>query len=163
MLLSRRATHTPLESSGKCSILRLSQIKTDKEMVERKEFMNTTLKLRKSRTTPLEFDRILVPVDFSGAAVDALGYAVPLARKMRARIVLLNVIEPVYAGAEPGMGYMPQQIETQTIAAKKLMRDIADELIPKALFEKAVLRAGSPYHEIATAARVLNAGLIVRA
>ena len=55
---------------------------------------------------------------------------------------------------------MPQRTKAQEKEAGKLMRDMADEFIPKGLFEKAVLRAGSPHHEIATAARVLDAGLI---
>jgi universal stress protein A len=109
----------------------------------------------------LQLRRILVPTDFSGAAAQALRYAVPLARTMGAKIVLLHVIEPVYAGAEPGMGYMPQQTEAQTASAKNLMREIATEWVPKELFEKAVLRTGSPFHEIASAAQSLKADLIV--
>ena len=123
--------------------------------------MKTKLTPHKAGTARLKFNRILVPVDFSGSAVEALAYAVALAKNMGAKIILLHVVEPVYAGAEPGMGCMPQQTEAQGIAARKLMRDIAGGLIPKGLFDKAVLRMGSPYHEITTAASVLKAGLIV--
>ena len=123
--------------------------------------MKTRLDADKTGTPQLEMNRILVPVDFSGAEGEALAYAVPLANDTGAKIVLLHVIEPVYAGADPGLGYMPQRTKAQEKEAGKLMREMADEFIPKGLFEKAVLRTGCPHHEITTAARVLDAGLIV--
>src|SRR5476651_1670571 len=107
-------------------------------MVGGKESMKTKSFLQSPMTRRPGINRILVPVDFSGSAGGALGYAVSLANTMQARIVLLHVIEPAYAGAEPGLGYMPQQIEAQATAAKKLMRHIADEFIPAGLLEKMV-------------------------
>lgn len=117
--------------------------------------------LQSSTPSRPRINRILVPVDFSGSAGEALGYAVSLAKTMQARIVLLHVVEPAYAGAEPGLGYMPQQVDAQQAAARKLMRDVADEFIPAGFLEKMVLRTGCPYYEITAAAKALNAGLIV--
>ena len=123
--------------------------------------MNTEFTQDKAWSTRLKTNPILVPVDFSGTAREALPYAVALARQMRARIVLLHVIEPVYVGAESGMGYVPQQTAAQKQEARKLMRDFEVKFIPKDLFDKAILRLGSPFHEIAAAAKALHAGLIV--
>jgi nucleotide-binding universal stress UspA family protein len=123
--------------------------------------MKTKNFLQSRTTSQATFNRILVPVDFSGSAGEALSYAVSLAKNVNARIVLLHVIEPAYAGAEPGLGYMPQQIDAQQVSARKLMRDIADKFVPKGLLEKMVLRMGCPYLEITDAAKALKAALIV--
>jgi universal stress protein A len=139
----------------------LETVEAGLETAGGKESMKTKSNLQVEGTPRLRINRILVPVDFSGSAGEALGYAVAMAKNMQARIVLLHVIEPAYAGAEPGMGYMPQQVEAQELAARKLMRDIAAEFIPRELFEKMMLRTGCPYHEITLAAQSLNAGLIV--
>ena len=64
--------------------------------------MKTRLDADKTGTPQLEMNRILVPVDFSDAEGEALVYAVPLANDTGAKIVLLHVIEPVYASAGPG-------------------------------------------------------------
>jgi nucleotide-binding universal stress UspA family protein len=54
-------------------------------------------------------NRIIVPVDFSGPEGEALAYAVPLAKSTGAIIVLLHVIEPLYAGPDPGLALIPQR------------------------------------------------------
>jgi len=56
---------------------------------------------------------------------------------------------------------MPQQTATGEKADEERMREIAAEFIPKDLFDKTVVRLGTPYHEITTAAKRLKAGLIV--
>jgi nucleotide-binding universal stress UspA family protein len=109
----------------------------------------------------LGINRILVPLDLSAEARDTLHYAVALATDLRARIILLHVIEPIYVSASPGLSNLPQPIESETTAGARKLREIAAELIPPGLCEKAIVRTGHPAHEIAEAAKRLKAGLIV--
>jgi universal stress protein A len=123
--------------------------------------MKTKLIERGTGVAGLKVDRILVPLAFSETAHEALDYAVALATDMKAKIILMHVIEPVYVSADPGLTYLPQQTAAEKRAEGKQMRQIAADFIPKALFDKAVVCVGPPYHEITMAAKRLKAGLIV--
>ncbi len=123
--------------------------------------MKTKLIERGTGVAGLKVDRILVPLDFSETAHKALAYAVALAADMKAKIILMHVIEPVYVSADPGLTCLPQQTAPEEKADGKQMREIAAKYIPEGLFDKAVVRVGAPYHEITTAAKRLKAGLIV--
>jgi nucleotide-binding universal stress UspA family protein len=106
--------------------------------------------------------RIIVPVDFSEKANRALAYAVDLAHDMDAKIILLHVIEPVYVANDPGLTYIPAQTVTaEHTSAQKRIQKLAADWIPKDNFEKAVIRVGSPYHEITAAAQSLKADILV--
>jgi len=123
--------------------------------------MKTKLPQRIKGMAGLKVKRILVPLDFSEKSSQALAYAVALAVGMKAKIIVMHAIEPVYVGADPGLTYIPQQIAAEENATRKRMHKIAAEFIPKGLFDKAVVRTGVPYHEITLAAKRLRAGLIV--
>jgi nucleotide-binding universal stress UspA family protein len=116
---------------------------------------------RSSGTATLHIDRILVPLDFSEAANTALAYAVALATDMRAKIILMHVIEPVYVSADPGLTCMPLQTQVERKAGIRRLRELAFKFIPRSVFDKIVVAVGAPYNEIATAAKRLKAGLIV--
>ena len=105
--------------------------------------------------------RILVPLDLSTSEENALNYAVEMARKLNGKIVLLHVIEPGYSDPEPALAYLPASTEIQERAGRKRLREVAQKLIPKPLFDKVILRLGSPYYEITAAAKELNTDLIV--
>jgi universal stress protein A len=104
--------------------------------------------------------RILVPLDFSETANKSLSYAIALASDMKAKIILLHVVEPVYMSADPGLTYMPQQNAIERKSGLLRLRKVA-AAIPRGLFDKAVVRVGAPYGEITAAAERLQAGLIV--
>jgi len=122
--------------------------------------MKTQLTRRNHIRTKPKINRILVPVDFSTESSHALDYAVDLAGNMRAKIILLHVIEPVYAGGD-GLALVSQPFAPESSADKKRLGLIAAKFIPKGVFDKAIVRMGVPYHEITTAAKILRAGLIV--
>lgn len=109
----------------------------------------------------LKIKRILVPLDFSDAARQALSYAIALAQDMKAKITLLHVVEPIYVNSEPGMNYLPEQAEAEQTWSRKRIGQIAAKHVPKGMFDKAVVRSGTPYFEICEAAKKLKAGLIV--
>jgi nucleotide-binding universal stress UspA family protein len=56
-------------------------------------------------TKPVTLERILVPVDFSDCSLDALKYAVVVAKQAKATVMLLHVLEPVSYGLDFDLGH----------------------------------------------------------
>ena len=54
-------------------------------------------------TPRIHIKRILVPIDFSASSLEALAYASQLTQRFGAELLVLHVVEPVYA-AEPNVG-----------------------------------------------------------
>jgi nucleotide-binding universal stress UspA family protein len=63
-------------------------------------------------TADFRFRRILVPLDGSDVAEEALGPAAEMARIMDAGLTFLRVVEPVPLVAPDGLMYTPQAIDT---------------------------------------------------
>lgn len=104
---------------------------------------------------------ILVPIDFSETANKALVYALKMADQFGSRIVLLNVVEPV---ATPDFAYHPLMLETdkaKALAKEKLKGLAARARIPARLLDRIVVRYGSPFAEITSAAKTLKVDLII--
>lgn len=104
---------------------------------------------------------ILVPIDFSETANKALVYAVRMADQFGSKIVLLNVVEPV---ATPDLEFHPLMLETENV--KKLAKNRLEELcrqakIPLRMLDRVLVRYGSPYAEITSAAKTLKVDLII--
>ncbi len=109
----------------------------------------------------LNLKSILVPIDFSEASKKALHYAARMAEQFGSKITLLNVVEPI---ATPDFGYHPLMLETDKI--KKAAKENLDKLsrqfrLPARLLEGIVVRYGTPFVEIAEAARTLKVDLII--
>lgn len=120
-----------------------------------------TAETKEPSSVPFRMERILVPVDFSGASRQVLKYAVPLARQAGARIILLHVVEPI---ATPAFAYYPLAMENDEVVAagyEQLKKLCAQEKIESALIERTLVRQGIPYHEITQVARTLKVDLIV--
>ena len=89
---------------------------------------------RRDATKP--FSKILVPLDGSALAADALESAISLAKCSAARLVLLRVVQPVpLIGMEAGLPYayaapVPDQIATEGLAneARRELADVARRL-----------------------------------
>jgi nucleotide-binding universal stress UspA family protein len=112
---------------------------------------------------PVQFRRILCPVDFSDVSVRALAYAMSLAGEGRAQVTLLHVIEvPPELRANPlaeGFDVDKVRAAADTDALKRL-----SELVPAfagSCSMKTVVREGSPYREILKTAAARAADLIV--
>lgn len=104
---------------------------------------------------------ILVPIDFSETANKALVYAMRMADQFGAKIILLNVVEPV---ATPDIAYHPMMLEPE--AAKSIAKERLVELerrakIPARMVDRILVRYGSPFAEITSAARTLKVDLII--
>ena len=111
--------------------------------------------------------RILVPVDFSDGALQALDYAAGLARPSGAELVVLFVVEPVYYatpadmyGASTNLSMLLE--EQQRIGREQLAR-LARRLEKRKLKSRTVLETGVPYQVITDTASKQKADLIVMA
>jgi len=122
---------------------------------------------RRPPRTGLKFHRILVPLDFSGFARQALACAVPLARKHQAKISLVHVVQPpVVLDALPdGVSHLPVNTDINTgnlvNMAKARLAALATQLLPGDLLDRTVVREGNPAYEVTAAAKALKADLIV--
>jgi len=102
---------------------------------------------------------ILVPVDFSPGAQQALNYALPLARQFNARITLLHVVEPQLVPRE--LSFMAMESNRRVAAARAELEALASKSVPKPLLNRTVVSAGQPFEEIARIANGLRMDLIV--
>ena len=93
-------------------------------------------------------EKILVPVDFSPAAREAVGYASDLAKKHRSKIILLHVVTSSEPDGAP------------EAAKHELARLRKSEKVP---LERCILqvRAGVPFFEITQSANENGIDLIV--
>jgi nucleotide-binding universal stress UspA family protein len=105
---------------------------------------------------------ILVPVDFSPHAERALDYAIMLARKLPARLLLLHVIHAFPLGVTEMGSALPQaylqdiESEVRQSLGKYLQR-----LTEAGLAGETAIVHGVPFEEIAQIAKVRKVNLIV--
>jgi nucleotide-binding universal stress UspA family protein len=109
------------------------------------------------------FKRILCPIDFSPSALQALGFALDLARQADGRVTLLHAIEWL-AEDEPGPSMhfnVPEYRRyIESDAQQRIRALVADE--SRTWVEiKDVVQFGRPYREILRAAEAKPADLIV--
>jgi nucleotide-binding universal stress UspA family protein len=105
---------------------------------------------------------ILVPVDFSGYAEQALEYAIELARKLPARLTLLHVIHTMPMGGADGGVALPysylQELETE---AQQKMETYRQRVQEAGLEGTALVVHGVPFESIVDTARDQHVALIV--
>jgi len=136
----------------------------EEDIMKTKSAKLTKAAARPGKASPLRFHikSVLVPLDFSEESKKALAYAVPFAEQFGAKLTLLHVVEPV---ATPGFAAsFPLALENDKLMAVckgKLEHLIKEQAIDPKLVEKALVRCGRSFHEIAEAARTLKVDLIV--
>src|ERR1043166_5663353 len=116
---------------------------------------------RDARSRRIIIKSILVPIDFSAESEKALAYAVPLARRLGAKIILLYVLEPVRT---PDFAMFPLSLDRKQLMAKcqRRLRRIASDLrIGSTLLQSAVVRFGAAFQEITHLARTRRVDLIL--
>lgn len=102
--------------------------------------------------------RILVPVDFSKASLAGLDYAVQLAKRFKATLAVLFVVEPLYYAGDLGL-FLEEQ---QRFGREELSR-LSSRLKKRHLKCRTVVQTGVPYQMIAAEAERWNADVIVLA
>lgn len=112
-------------------------------------------------TNPLGFkiERILVPLDFSPPSMEALDYAVWMAKQFRAAIHLVHVYPPDEASA-PGAGHLLFESAEAIERLNEELTGIHRKYVPTFRPENCHISGGRPYQEIVRLAREIDADLI---
>lgn len=107
--------------------------------------------------------RVLVALDGSDLAREALGPASELARALSAELLLVRVVAPpsyVYPSAYP---YLDQQLQAELAEAERYLEGVATELRAQGLAVARCVAVGSPASTIVGVAREQRADLIAMA
>ena len=108
----------------------------------------------------ISLSHILVPVDFSDCSLDALEYAVLVARRVGASIRLLHVLEPVSYGLD---FTLPHTAATERLreSVRQRLASLATALSGAGVPTDVQLRGGLPSDSILDAARTGPSDLII--
>jgi nucleotide-binding universal stress UspA family protein len=127
---------------------------------EKSPLLSKRTSLDQNRAGQIKIKTILVPLDFSRASMDALNYAVALARKFAATVHLLHVTAPDEAAA-PGAAHILRQTAQAVVSAQERL----GKMHAKHLFpfwpENTYVRTGPAFQKICEQAREIGADLIV--
>jgi nucleotide-binding universal stress UspA family protein len=112
-------------------------------------------------TSPLGFkiERILVPLDFSPASIEALDYAVSMAKQFHAAIHLVHVHPPDEASA-PGAGHLLFESAEAIERLNEELTGVHRKNVPTFRPENCHIRGGRPFEQIINLAREISADLI---
>ena len=110
------------------------------------------------------FRRIVCPVDFSGASLAALGYALKLAEESRAEITVLHVLEWLVED-EPGARIAGFDVPEFRRYLEKDARDRLKKVVPEDAHNwcrpREVVVGGRPWREVLRVAEEAHADLVV--
>jgi nucleotide-binding universal stress UspA family protein len=110
----------------------------------------------------MTIQHILVPVDFSGHAEQALEYAMGLARKLSARLTLLHVIHTMPLGVVDGGATLPPSYFQELEAEVQQEMETYRQRVQEAGLEGTILvMHGVPFQSIVDTARDQHVDLIV--
>ena len=108
-----------------------------------------------------KIEKILVPLDFSSASMEALDYAVWLAKQFHAAIHLLHVYPPDEASSVASAGHRLFESAEAIERLNEELTGIHRKHAPTFRPDNCHIRRGRPYEEIARLAREIDADLIV--
>lgn len=111
----------------------------------------------------LQFNKILVPIDFSDFSKSALKYAVTFAQQYHSKLILIYVMEPVIYPPDFSMG----QITLPTVnfdmdkRAKEELDKLAEVEIGSLVQVQTLIKTGKPFVEIIETAKDEDVDLII--
>jgi nucleotide-binding universal stress UspA family protein len=115
-----------------------------------------------NRRKPITIRKILLPTDFSPASEQAFCYALQLALTLGSKLILLHVLEPatplILAGRSAADVFSDEELAKmqENLLALTCSAQAAGITVPRS-----IVRTGIAPHEIAEAAREMDADLIV--
>ena len=130
---------------------------------------NPPAKLKLAGISPkaenLDWKRILVPLDFSESSLQALNYAIPLARRSGGKLVLLHVVQfpvqPTPAVTGGAIGQVKEAHKALTQEARTHLDALTGHRGTEGLVTHKVVTVGLAWDEIIKAARRLKCDLVV--
>ena len=131
-------------------------------VVRELQYLSAKERARRGRT-PLQFKKILVPLDFSECSRVGLDYALGVAREFRSSLLLFHcVVPPTYAlGAGHTALAGPKLITSQQEFAQDEMENLHRELGKKSVEIEMLVGLGSPVEQINECIRTQGVDLIV--
>jgi nucleotide-binding universal stress UspA family protein len=114
----------------------------------------------RQQETGLKVKTILVAVDLSSHSERTVAYAVAIARQFRASLKVIHVYSPPTA-TEFGAQDMCRLLEKDREEVERRLAGLADRVRAKYPNCESLLRTGDPSEQVARAANVLAADLIV--
>ncbi|MCP9468781.1 MAG: universal stress protein [Nitrospira sp.] len=103
--------------------------------------------------------KLLIPVDFSDCSLDALEYGIAAARRVRASVTVLHVLEPVSYGLDFTLVHSDARRRRE--AVEERLAEIAGAANAAGVPCECLIRGGLPNDSILEAARTLSIDLIV--
>ena len=100
--------------------------------------------------TPIRFEQILVPIDFSDCSLDALEYAVQIVKTLSARLSLLHALEPVAYGMDFMLAHATER-DQQSV--KEQMHMLASRIRTYGISVTETISGGLPADSIVNRAR----------
>ncbi len=110
-----------------------------------------------------EIKKVLVPIDFSDYSKNALKYAIGFAKKFKADMILIYVVEPVIYPPDFSMGQIaiPAVSAEWDKKAKEELDKLAKTEIPPDINVTTVIKTGKPFVEIIDTAEEVDADIII--
>ena len=96
-----------------------------------------------------------MPLDFSPASVEALDYAVSMAKQFHSAIHLVHVYPPDEASSVPGAGHLLFETAETIERLNEELTGIHRKHVPAFRPENCHIRSGRPYEQIVRLAREL--------
>lgn len=91
---------------------------------------------------------ILVPTDFSKNANNALNYAIAMAKKEKAKIILMHAYDIIYLSADAPMEYYAEGLEATKNATQKMLSTLASRMEKSRIKYEIVNLQGLPVDSI---------------
>lgn len=104
---------------------------------------------------------ILVPTDFSKNAINALYYAIAIAKREKARIILLHAFHINFIPPDLPVEYLNEEIENAEEAAKKQMNDLYVKLQAEKVKSELIIRQDMAIDLILEVAEVKKPDFII--
>ena len=114
-----------------------------------------------ARVKPLQIRNVLVPVDFSVASLEAIEFALPLAKRFGADLHMVHVFEPDYPLSS--MAALPLVVPELEVGrrVRRHLKDVARKYSIELRRENTHALKGRPFEEICRLARDRDIDLIV--
>jgi len=96
-----------------------------------------------SVTPPRGVHHILAPVDFSDCSLDALEYAVQVAKRLKVPVTILHVLEPISYGIDLTLIHLSERERTRVVVEERLNRLVA-ALVSEGITADHAIRGGLP-------------------
>jgi len=131
-------------------------------VVRELDYLRAEERARRGRT-PLQFKKILVPLDFSECSSVGLAYAVGVAREFRSSLLLVHsvVVQTYTLGDEYTPIERPNLIKLQQEYAEEEMEKVRRAFARKSMDVETVIALGSPVEQVNESVRSHRIDLIV--